>query len=85
MAGMTGFSACDTQTGGNTNSAGQDAAQNSSNPNNKSSVVNPNPNDTTGATATELTQKRVGNSDTRGEENSSKSNTTKNQVLRDTI
>ncbi|ALI97982.1 hypothetical protein [Rufibacter tibetensis] len=85
IAGMTSFVACDSQTGGNTSSAGTDAAQNSSNPNNNSSVVNPNPNDTTGATATELTQKRVGNSQTRGEENSSKSRTTQNQVLRDSI
>ncbi|WP_210487031.1 hypothetical protein [Rufibacter aurantiacus] len=85
MAGMTGFVACDSQTGKNTTSAGTEAEQNSNNPNNTSPVVNPNQNDTTGATATEITQSKVGNSQSRGEMNNSKSNTTKNQTLRDSI
>ncbi|WP_161947799.1 hypothetical protein [Rufibacter ruber] len=47
--------------------------------------MNPDPNDTTGATATEKTQTGVGNPSTRGEQNNSKSTTTQNQVLRDSI
>ncbi|AKQ46123.1 hypothetical protein TH63_11550 [Rufibacter radiotolerans] len=80
MAGMTTLVACDSQTGKTTNPATTDAAQM-----NNDATVNPPANDTTGASATEKTQTRVGNSQTRGEQNTSNSSTTKNVELKDSL
>lgn len=77
---MTGFMACDSQTGKNTTSVSTESEQMDGN---QTGIVNPNQNDTTGAGATEKTQTRVGNSQSRGEQNTSNSRTTQNQVLGD--
>ena len=82
-AGITGLSACNSGSGTPpTVGADQNAEQLDGN---QTGIVNPDPNDTTGATATEKTQTGVGNSSTRGEQNNTKSTTTQNQVLRDSM
>lgn len=79
MTGLTSLYACDSKTGGNVGVSQEDSNQMGDN--SSSGIVNANPNDTTGAAATEQTQTSVGNSDQRGETNNSKSTTTQNQNL----
>lgn len=79
MAAMAGFTACDAKTGGNTAAGGDPNAEQLGGSDN--GIVNENQNDTTGASATEKTQTSVGNSETRGEQNTSNSETTKDSVI----
>ncbi|AMM50104.1 hypothetical protein TH61_01420 [Rufibacter sp. DG15C] len=80
LAGTTNFLAtsCDSNTGGTTTTATQDSEHMDGA---QADAVNTVPNDTTGTAATEKTQKNVGNSETRGETNTSKSSTTKNVTV----
>ncbi|QHL87135.1 hypothetical protein GU926_06700 [Nibribacter ruber] len=79
LAGATGLVAsCDANTGGNTTNATQDAEQMDGNMSGSTPTTS---NDTTGAAATEKTQQNVGNSQTRGEANTSNSSTTQNVVV----
>jgi len=77
MVGATAFTACDSKTGGNVG-VDSNAEQTTGNSN---GIVNPQQNDTSGADVIEKTQTSVGNSQTRGETNDSRSQTTENVVI----
>ncbi|MFC6997859.1 hypothetical protein [Rufibacter roseus] len=78
LAGSASFYACQPEKTGTVGVETEDASQTD----NQYGIVNPQENDTSNADVIEKTQTNVGNSRTRGEENNSNSQTTKNVVVR---